>query len=176
MSGTVAAEPRGFARQVIRACLGLGSVALLVAMASDALAVAGRRLGTPFLGSIELVQTCIVLAASSAMIAATVGGGHAVVHIVIERVGPRWRRALAVIANLMSAGVFAALAFGSAWLTSDLAGGAERTELLKLPILPLRLFWCASATVIAFVFLLYALAEAFSPSAQVPDLKAEDAL
>ena len=161
MSGT-AAEPKGVARQVIRACLALGSVALLVAMASDALAVAGRRLGVPFLGSIELVQTCIVLAASSAMIAATVGGGHAVVHIVIERVGPRWRRGLAVIADVTSAAVFAALAFGSAWLTSDLWGGAEQTELLHLPILPLRLFWCASAAVIAFVFLLHALAEVFT--------------
>jgi TRAP-type C4-dicarboxylate transport system permease small subunit len=161
-----AAEPRGIARLVIRACLTLGSVALLIAMASDALAVAGRRLGTPFLGSIELVQTCIVLAASSAMIAATVGGGHAVVHIVIERVGPRWRRALAVVANLTSAGVFAALAGGAIWLTSDLAGGAEATELLHLPILPLRIFWCASASVIAFVFLLHALAEAFAREPQ----------
>jgi TRAP-type C4-dicarboxylate transport system permease small subunit len=160
------AEPRGIARQVIRACLTLGSIGLLIAMASDALSVAGRRLGVPFLGSIELVQTCMVLATSSAMIAATVGGGHAVVHIVTERVGPRWRRGLGVIANLISAATFAALAAGSAWLTSDLAGGMERTELLRLPILPLRIFWCASTVVIAFVFLLHALAEAFGAEAR----------
>lgn len=153
-------EPGGIARYVIRGCLMLGSVALLVAMASDAAAVAGRHIGVPFLGSIELVQACIVLAASSAMVAATVGGGHAVVHIVIERVGPRWRRALAVIANLTSAAVFAALAAGSIWLTADLWRGKEQTELLDLPILPLRLFWCASALVIAFVFLVHGLAAA----------------
>ena len=156
---TSGAGQRGVAGAVVRACMVLGSIALLLAMASDALAVVGRHAGMPLLGSIELVQTCIVLAASSAMIAATVSGGHAVVHIVIERVGPRWKRALAVVSSLLGALVFGLLAAGSIWLTADLWHGGERTEILDLPIQPLRLFWCASATVIAVVFLLEAAAQ-----------------
>ena len=60
----------------------LGSIGLLGAMSIDALAVLGRHLGLPLLGSIELVQACVVLMGSSALVGTTVRHGHASVQLI----------------------------------------------------------------------------------------------
>jgi TRAP-type C4-dicarboxylate transport system permease small subunit len=121
-------------------------------MAADAVAVAGRHLGRPFLGSIKLVQAAIVVAASAAMVGATLNDGHATVHILMERLSPPVRRRFQAVADLVSGAFFAALAAGSIWLVVDLWRGAEQTELLGIPLKPLRLAWCASAILAAGLF------------------------
>ena len=60
-----------FARWLDRVAFVVGSMGLLGAMSADALAVLGRHVGLPLLGSIEIVQACVVLVASAAMIGAT---------------------------------------------------------------------------------------------------------
>jgi TRAP-type C4-dicarboxylate transport system permease small subunit len=142
----------GLAGVMARVSFAIGSIALLTAMSADALAVVGRHLGLPLLGSIEIVQACIVIAASSAMVGATLGRSHAEVHILTERLSPRARVALKRISDLLSAIFFATLAIGSLWMAADLWGGHERTEMLHLPLAPLRLVWCASALLILSIF------------------------
>ena len=51
--------------------LAVGSAGLLAAMTTDALAVAGRHAGIRLLGSIEIVQACIVVVATSAIVLTT---------------------------------------------------------------------------------------------------------
>ena len=63
----------------------LGGIGLLGATAADSLAVAGRHTGVHLLGSIELVQACVVALGASAMLIATLTDNHASVHIVTER-------------------------------------------------------------------------------------------
>jgi len=144
---------RNIREGLARAFFAVGAVALLVAMASDAAAVLGRRLGLPFLGAIELVQACVVVATSSAMVGATLSNAHATVHILLERAPPAARKALLVFGGLMGAACFAFLAAGSIWIVRDLWGGHEQTELLALPIGPLRVFWCASASLMVVLFM-----------------------
>lgn len=151
------AQPR-WAMLLTRASFALGSVALLVAMASEAVAVAGRHLGLPLLGSIEIVQACVVVAASAAMVGATVERGHAAAHVIVERLSPRWQGVLARLADVFGALLFTAFAAGSVWLLSDLWNGQEMTELLHIPLRWLRLFWCLCAALVACLFL----ASAFS--------------
>lgn len=136
----------------------IGAIALLIAMGADALAVVGRHAGVPLLGSIEIVQACVVIAASSAMVGATLARTHAEVHILTERLSPASRALLRRVSDLLSAIFFAALALGSVWLAADLWGGHERTEMLHLPLLPLRIIWCASAGLMLVVFVLRAVA------------------
>lgn len=131
----------------------LGAIALLVAMLSDAAAVLGRHVGFPFLGAIELVQASVVIATSSAMVGATLSNAHATVHILLERAPGALHRLLLGFGGAMGAACFAMLAAGSIWIVRDLWGGHEQTELLGLPILPLRLFWCASACLMVVLFL-----------------------
>jgi TRAP-type C4-dicarboxylate transport system permease small subunit len=130
----------------------LGSSGLVVAMAADAIAVAGRHLQVPFLGSIETVQAAMIVAASAGMVGATLSHAHATVHVVTERLPPRARNWIQHLADSLSAIFFALLAAGSIWLVIDLWNGAERTELLGLPMKALRLLWCASALLIAGLF------------------------
>lgn len=148
-----APAPKGVAGIMTRISFVIGAAALLVAMSVDALAVVGRHIGVPLLGSIEIVQACVVIAASSAMVGATLARTHAEVHILTERLSLRARIALRRVSDLLSATFFAALAAGSLWLVADLWGGHERTELLHLPLLPLRLIWCASAVLMLTIFL-----------------------
>lgn len=168
------AEPqKGVTGALSRVCFYIGAAGLLIAMATDAIAVVGRHVRLPLLGSIEIVQACIVMAASAAMVGATVAKGHAAVHILIERVPALWATLLERLSNLTGALVAGALLFGSVWIVADLWDGAERTELLGIPLMPLRLFWCASAGLMAIIFLVRALApKAASPS----EAEAEDAV
>lgn len=140
-----------------RLAYALGGAGLLGATAADALAVAGRHLGFRILGSIELVQAAVVLLGSSAMLIATLVGGHACVHILTERLSRHRADALARIAALVSGLVFLALAAGSAWVASDLWHGFEQTELLHIPLRWLRAVWTLFALLIAAIFLRTAL-------------------
>jgi TRAP-type transport system small permease protein len=134
----------------------LGSAGLLVALVADAIAVAGRHVGIPFLGSIETVQAAVILAASSAMVGATLSRAHATVHILTERLSIHARRRFQSFTDAVSGIFFAALAAGSIWIVVDLWDGAETTELLGLPLKALRLFWCVSALLIAGLFTVFA--------------------
>jgi TRAP-type C4-dicarboxylate transport system permease small subunit len=114
----------------------IGSLALMLAMSTDAIAVLGRHLGWPLLGSIEIVQACIVLAAAAAMVMATLHDAHARVHVLTERLPASWQRRL--------------------WLLGELWRGHEETELLHIPVRWLRLFWLCAALLIAGLFVVRA--------------------
>ncbi|HVI99854.1 MAG TPA: TRAP transporter small permease subunit [Sphingomonas sp.] len=147
------AEARARRRGPLRsAALAIGAAALLLAMATDALAVAGRHLGFTVLGAIEIFEACIVVAATAALLLATLDHGHAQVRILTERLRPTTAHRLERATNALSALIFVVLAGGSAWLASDLWGGHEVTELLGLPLRWLRAFWIAGALLVAALF------------------------
>lgn len=130
----------------------LGSTGLIIATASDAVAVAGRHLGFRLIGSIEMVQAAVVLLACAGILAVTIGRGHASVHMVTDRLRPIVRERLGRIVALLNAAVFLTLATGSAWILAELWNGYEQTELLRLPLRWLRLLWVAFALFIAVEF------------------------
>lgn len=136
-----------------RAAFLIGGAGLFIAMATDAIAVLGRHTGFTLLGSIEVVQCCIVLIASSAMIFATLKGSHAAVHIITERLSPPRVALLARIASALSALLFLLFAGAGLWLIADLWNGHERTELLHIPIVPLRILQVAALLFVAALFL-----------------------
>jgi TRAP-type C4-dicarboxylate transport system permease small subunit len=107
----------------------------------------------PLRGSIELVESCIVLMACASLVGTTLERGHASVHLLTERLPPRARRGFAIAANLAGALFFTCLLLGSVLVLVDLWHGAEQTELLGIPIAPLRSLWCATAGAIALTFI-----------------------
>src|SRR5580692_13098843 len=98
----------------------LGAAALLFAMAVDAIAVIGRHIGIPLLGSIELMQAAILVAASAAIVSATMVNKHAVVHLLIDRLSPRARSIMDRVHAALCAIFLLALAAGSIWIALDL--------------------------------------------------------
>ena len=141
------------ARMLTRVSFGLGAFGLLGAMLIDSSAVLGRHIGVPVLGSIELVEACVVLMASASLVGTTLGSGHASVHILTEQLSAAGRARLQRVSDLLSALFFGVLALGSLTIAGDLWGGDERTELLGLPLSPLRALWCVSAIGIVALFL-----------------------
>jgi TRAP-type C4-dicarboxylate transport system permease small subunit len=136
----------------------VGGGALLAAVVVDALAMVGRQISVPLIGSIEIVEAVVLVAACGGLIIATLEGAHARVNILLERLPPDWRawfrRMHAVAAVLF----FAALLAGSAWIAADLWGGHEESELLRIPYWPLR-----AIVVLALAGLLWLAVRSFKP-------------
>lgn len=112
--------------------------ALLVAMTTDTLAMLGRHLRIPLLGSIEIVQAAVLLAASGSLLLATALDAHARVHLLQRRLAPGARLGFERFSLLAAIGLVLALLAGSLWITIDLWHGHEESELLRIPWKPLR--------------------------------------
>ena len=139
--------------RVHRALQALGAGALLLAMATDAVAVIGRHAGFSFLGAIELFQVFAVVATSVAIVLATLSQRHAAVHILTEYVSPETRLWLDRAGLAAGALSFALLCAGSVWAAGDLWGTQEMTELLGIPLRWFRLVWIVSAGTVTCLFL-----------------------
>lgn len=132
----------------------LGAAGLLLAMAVDAVAVVGRHIGWPLLGSIELVQAAILVASSTAMLSATLAGKHATVHMLMDRLSVGPRAVLQKIHAFLCALFFLALACGGIWIASDLWHGYEESEVLHIPFMPLRVISIIAVLGVALTFVL----------------------
>lgn len=131
----------------------MGSVALLFAMGVDTIAVLGRHIGVPLWGSIELVQTAILVASSTAILSATLARKHAKVRILVDRLEGRSLIWMQRVQALFCALFFGALTVGSIWIFLDLRGGFEESELLHIPYAPLRIICIISMLVVVMNFL-----------------------
>lgn len=131
-----------------------GGSALLLAVATDGLAVIGRHVGHPLLGSIEIVQATVLVASAAALVVATIGRRHAVVHLLLNRLDARSKARIERIGRICGAILFLLFLVGGAWIAWDMVGGHEESELLRIPYGPLRLIalaaWAAGAGVFAW--------------------------
>ena len=125
----------------------------MFAMAVEAVAVLGRHIGLPLPGSIELMQAAILVASSAAMLSATRADKHARVRLVVDRLKGNPLVLLRRVQALFSALFFCALAAGSIWIFMDLRGGFEESEVLHIPLAPLRIVCIVSVLGVAFDFL-----------------------
>lgn len=130
----------------------VGGIALLLAMAVDALAVAGRHLGLPLLGSIELVQACVTVSGATALLLATLARAHARVHLLVDRLAQRWQGPLDRLGEGLAVLFFLALAVASGWIGLELWSGHEQSELLGIGYRPLRLAVTSAALACTVAF------------------------
>jgi TRAP-type C4-dicarboxylate transport system permease small subunit len=130
----------------------IGAGGLLIAMTVEAIAVAGRQIGVPLLGALEIIQTAILLAASAAMLSATLADAHATVRLLVERLSPAAQNWLHRGALLVASLLFGCLAVAAGWLTIDAWSEFEHSELLRIPYRPLRLIVVVMTSAIAIVF------------------------
>ena len=131
--------------------------ALLGAVAVDALAMIGRRISVPLIGSIEIVEALVLVAACGGLIVATLERAHARVSILLKRLPPDWQTGARRLHAFAAVLFFAALLIGSAWIAADLWGGHEESELLRIPYWPLR-----AIVLLAFAGLLWLAVRGFT--------------
>jgi TRAP-type transport system small permease protein len=137
---------------IYRALVIVGGTALLLAVATDALAVIGRHVGHPLLGSIEIVQATVLVASSAALVIATLARRHAVVHLLVDRLQPGTKIWVERIGQICGVLLFLLFLGGSAWIAIDMWGGHEESELLHVPFAPLRLISLAALLACALLF------------------------
>lgn len=115
-----------------------GGGALLAATAIDTIAVAGRHVGMPVAGSIEMMQAAVLIAGSIGLVIATLDRVHARVRLLSDRLSPLWRDRAERLSDLITLLFVLALLAGSVWLATDLWNGYEQSELLGVPWAALR--------------------------------------
>ena len=130
----------------------VGGVALLCAMAADFIAVIGRHTGFSLVGAIEIVQALVLISGSIAIVIAPYERSHAVVHLLVDRLSPGPKLWFGRINALFSTLFFVAATFGSGWIAIDMIGAHEVSELLDIPMLPLRLLCAFCAALCALLF------------------------
>ena len=130
----------------------VGGMALLLAVATDGLAVVGRHVGHPVLGSIEIVQATVLVASAAALVISTLARRHAVVHLLVNRLEPRSKRRIERIGQVCGTLLFLLFLVGSAWIAFDMWDGHEESELLRIPFAPLRMIELAALFGAASVF------------------------
>ena len=117
----------------------VGGVALLLATATDTLAVLCRYLGFPITGSIEAMQAIVLVSGVVALVMSTWEDSHAKVHLLLDRMSPRAKALAHWLSDLSTLLFLSALLAGSVWLAVDLWPGFEHSELLGVPWSVLRL-------------------------------------
>lgn len=130
----------------------MGAIGLATATVIDTIAVSGRWLSLPLHGALEIIQAAVLITACVSMITATLEGSHATVHLLLNRVGPRFKVLLNRVASVVGVVFFAGLTVASVWLTVEHWGGREQSELLHIPFRPLRLLCSVSMLIIVAVF------------------------
>jgi len=126
-------------KQLRRALIWISGGGLLVAVAVDSLAMLGRQVQLPLIGSIEIVEAAVLFAACGALIIATRDNAHARVNLVLDRLPARWRVVLERVHAIAGILLFTALLAGTIWIAADLWTGHEESELLRIPYRPLRI-------------------------------------
>lgn len=117
----------------------IGGIALLAATFIDTIAVIGRHVGLPLIGSIELMQAAVLVSSSIGIVVATLDNSHARVRLLVDRLQAPMR----LIADRFSDGLtlvfLVGVLAGSVWLAIDLWDGHEQSEMLGVPWDVLRL-------------------------------------
>jgi TRAP-type transport system small permease protein len=134
----------------------IGGFALLAVVFIDVLAVLGRHLKLPLIGSIEWAQAAVLIAGCVALVLATRQAVHARVHLLLDRMPANWRARLLATHMVAIVVVLAALLWGSAWVMANLWYGHEESEVMRVPYRPLRV-----VTVLALAATLFAACKAW---------------
>lgn len=130
-----------------------GSVGLIGSMLTDTFAVIGRHTGIPVLGSIEVMQAFIVVGAASGIAYASMSATHAAVDLVFHKLPPWAQNVAHRVGALLGFLFVAALVTGSAWIVWEYRDAQEMTEILRIPVQYLRLFWLACSVIAAITML-----------------------
>jgi TRAP-type C4-dicarboxylate transport system permease small subunit len=127
----------------------IGAAGLMLAMFIEAIAVAGRHVGVPLLGALELIQAAILITATAAMLSAD---AHANVRLLLARVSPTAREWLQRGAHVVSAMFFALLTIAEVQLAAEAWNEFEHSEVLHIPYRPLRIVVVVMTAAVALTF------------------------
>ena len=146
----------GFRDRILNAGVYVGGFALICLLLLIITNIAFRLSGHIIPGSYELAEAIIPVIAGVAVLVATLFGSHVAVDLVAERFSARVQRRLVMAMACVGFMYWLVLAYSSALTALRNTKLGENTELLGLPVTPLRWFWVAVCCCVA-AYLLIAL-------------------
>lgn len=114
-----------------------GISAIIIMMFFITIGVILRRLGSPLLGSVEIVQLLMVVAIMGGLSYCESKDGHIAVDLVYERVNPKFQKVLRIFSKVISLGVVSLVAFVFYQVALDsITSGSKTTDLIGIPFYP----------------------------------------
>ena len=138
MSETSAPAPSGFITWlcdgISHACLVIAALSLLGIVAINGANVVLRYFfGSPFSWAEELMLFLMILGVFTGAVAVTWRNLHIRIDTLVDRLPPAWRRAVSVVATLVSIGIIAVVVVASSRLVALLQEMDQRSDALNAP-------------------------------------------
>jgi TRAP-type C4-dicarboxylate transport system permease small subunit len=138
MSETSAPAPSGFITWlcdgISHACLVIAALSLLGIVAINGANVVLRYFfGSPFSWAEELMLFLMILGVFTGAVAVTWRNLHIRIDTLVDRLPPAWRRAVSVVATLVSIGILAVVVIASSRLVALLQEMDQRSDALNAP-------------------------------------------
>lgn len=134
--------------------MAVGAFFLLVIMCMTVLNILYRLFfGKVILGNYELTELMIVVTAGFSMIYAVASSSNVVVKILTARMSPRILKTVGRIIALCGVAVWGLISYGTIWLMYRKGFNEGQTELLEIPMLPLKWIWAFSLVMITLFYL-----------------------
>jgi TRAP-type C4-dicarboxylate transport system permease small subunit len=138
MSETSAPAPSGFITWlcdgISHACLVIAALSLLGIVAINGANVVLRYFfGSPFSWAEELMLFLMILGVFTGAVAVTWRNLHIRIDTLVDRLPPVWRRAVSVVATLVSIGILAVVVIASSRLVALLQEMDQRSDALNAP-------------------------------------------
>lgn len=145
---------------------GVSAVALLAVMLLTVADVAGRwLLNRPVQGTVELTQLALVAIVFLALGRVEDRGEHIAIDLVVDRLPQQWRRAVRVVAGLVSVLVLALVTWQLYEFAGRMRAGDHVTGVLAVPIYPVALLAVAGALAYALAAMISVLTLIQAPAA-----------
>jgi TRAP-type C4-dicarboxylate transport system permease small subunit len=128
----------------------LGGIFIIGAMLLLVSNILGRFVHFVVPGSYEVFELIMVIPVSFALVYAALHKSHVIVHLITSRFPPKLATAAEILACLVSACIWALIAYASAQIAFE-NGLIEVSETLDIPYIPFRLLW-------SFCLILFSLA------------------
>ena len=118
----------------------LGGIFLIGAMLLLVTNILGRFVHFVVPGSYEVFELIMVVPVSFALVYAALHKSHVIVHLITSRFPPKLAIIAEILACLVSACIWALIAYASAQIAFE-NGLNEVSETLDIPYIPFRLMW-----------------------------------
>jgi TRAP-type C4-dicarboxylate transport system permease small subunit len=140
-----------------RCIVWVGAIALISLGLLICASVVLRTTGSVIKGNSEIGEMLIIIVASTALVVATFSSAHPYVHMLVDKITPRWRYRLAAVIAAIGAVFWSVTAWMNGKVTIENAALIEETELLRISLTPFRTFWVLALLLVAAVLTLRAL-------------------
>lgn len=143
-----------FISRVVFLGLIVGTLALVGVMLIIDANIVYRAFGSIIAGTYDLVEITIVIAVAFGLTYTEFYQAHTRVDLFTSRMPRKMRLCFEYFSNLLAIVYWATIVYASAKITIEKAALGEKTDLLKISIIPFRVFWVLGLILVVLIVIL----------------------